>query len=310
MPNASDRPSFTRLKTRQLALLVHLDERASVLHAATASHMSQSAASKMLQEIEKALGVELFVRHARGIRPTAYGEIVVRHARASLRELQHAFDEVSALKSGLSGQAAIGTEATSSTTLVPRAVALFKERHPHVLVSIEMDFSEALIERLQDGKLDMVIARVHNAQDLAGLHYHPLPEADHAIVARAGHPLAHKRRVEWKDLVGPTWVLPPQGNVLRSALTALLMEKGVEFSKRVVETASLPVIISLLQLSDMLAPLPTEVVMPYCSAGALKVLPIRLNLRIGAAGIITRADHDLSPGARAMLNTLQRAAAR
>jgi len=165
------------------------------------------------------MGVELFVRHARGVEPTWYGEILIRHARSALAELRHACDEVSALKSGLSGQAAIGTVVTSATDLVPRAVAAFKERHPQVLVSIEMDFSEALVQRLQDGKLDMVIARIDNPRELAELHYEALEEPAHAIVARAGHPLARKRRLAWPDRVPRTWVLSPHGNVLRDHLS-------------------------------------------------------------------------------------------
>src|ERR1700741_818891 len=103
--------------------MVNLDEHRSVLHAADASHMTQPAASKLLRELEETLGVELFIRHTRGVEPTWYGEILVRHARSALEELKHAFDEVVALRSGLSGQTAIGTVITSATDLVPRAVA-------------------------------------------------------------------------------------------------------------------------------------------------------------------------------------------
>ena len=133
MKHSTDQFISSRFKTRQLQLLVHLDEHRSLLHAAYASHITQPAASKLLRELEETLGVELFVRHTRGVKPTWYGEILVRHARSALEELKHAFDEVSAMKSGLSGQAAIGTVITSATDLVPRAVATLKQRFPQVL---------------------------------------------------------------------------------------------------------------------------------------------------------------------------------
>ena len=272
--------------------------------------MTQPAASKLLRELEQTLGVELFVRHTRGVAPTWYGEILVRHARSVLAELKHAFDEVSALKSGLSGQAAIGTVITSATDLVPQAVAILKQRFPQVLISIEMDFSEALLHRLQEGELDMVIARIHNPLDLTELHFEPLEEAPHAMVARAGHPLARKRGLRWDALVPQTWVIPPPGNVMRDRLTLLLLEQGLEMPRQIVETSSLPVITSLLEISDMIAPLPEEVVRPYCTSGILTQLPIRLDLRLGPAGIITRRDHKLSPGARATLSVLREEAAR
>ena len=52
-----------RLNLRQLALLVSLDERRSILHAASATHLTQPAASKLLSALESSFGVKLFVRH-------------------------------------------------------------------------------------------------------------------------------------------------------------------------------------------------------------------------------------------------------
>src|SRR5262245_16362840 len=87
----------SRLKTRQIVLLAHLDEERSVLRAAEAAGMTQPAASKLLGELEDALGVRLFERHARGVQPTWYGEILVRHARSVLAELSRAQEEIAAL---------------------------------------------------------------------------------------------------------------------------------------------------------------------------------------------------------------------
>jgi DNA-binding transcriptional LysR family regulator len=307
--DSTDQFISSRFKTRQLQLLVHLDEHRSVLHAANASHITQPAASKLLRELEETLGVELFVRHTRGVEPTWYGEILVRHARSALEELKHAFDEVSALRSGLSGQAAIGTVITSATDLVPRAVATLKQRFPQVSVSIEMDFSEPLLQRLQDGELDMVIARMHNPRVLTELHFEPLGEALHAMVGRAGHPLSRRRGLTWNELTPQTWVIGPRGNVLRDRISLLLLERGLEMPKQLVETSSLPVITSLLEISDMVAPLPTDVVRRYCDSGALVILPIRLDLQLGPAGIVTRRNQKLSPGALTMLNVLREVAA-
>src|SRR3954471_14092237 len=99
----------SRLKTRQIVLLLHLDEKRSVIRAAEAAGMTQPAASKLLTELEDALGVKLFDRHARGIEPTWYGDILIKHARAALGEIGRAHEEIMALKAGLSGLASIGT---------------------------------------------------------------------------------------------------------------------------------------------------------------------------------------------------------
>ena len=309
-PPTFQAPLPSRLKTRQLTLLLHLDERRSILHAAAAANMTQPAASKLLAELEDMLGVALFVRHARGVEPTLYGEVLVRHARNALMELRLAQKEIADLKAGLTGHASIGTVVTSATSLVPMAVAELKAGSPRLLVNIEMDFSEVLVRQLLIGKFDIVVARIYQPESLAELNFEAFGEEPHAMYARADHPLVRKRKLGLHDLGGQTWVLPPQGNVLRDRLTVLFLEQRLELPIQVVETASLPVIISLLQMSGMVSALPSEVVRPYCESGVLKQLPIKLDLRLGEAGIITRRNQALSPGAQAMLAALRAVAAR
>jgi DNA-binding transcriptional LysR family regulator len=305
---ATGRFDPTRLKTRQLALIVQLDIHRSVLRAANAAHMTQPGATKLLRELEETMGVELFERHPRGVEPTWYGEVLIRHARSVLAELQHAYDEVSALKAGLTGQAMIGTEVTAATNLVPQAVALLKKRFPQIRINIEMEFSEVLVQRLQEGKLDMIVARIRNPDDLAELHYAPLAEAQHGLFARVGHPLVKRKALSWNELAPQTWILPPKGNVMRNQFTQLFLERKLALPTDVVESSSLPVITSLLQISDMIAPLAREPVRPYCIAGALEPLPFELDLKLGPAAIVTRRGERLSPGARAMLQALRETA--
>src|SRR5258705_4146680 len=108
-----------RLKTRHIVLLVHLDEQRSVLRAAKAANMTQPGASKLLSELEDSLGVPLFTRHARGIEPTQYGEIMMRHARSALAEMDRAQDEITALRSGLAGQCTVGAVVSAGVRLAP-----------------------------------------------------------------------------------------------------------------------------------------------------------------------------------------------
>lgn len=301
-------PPAHQLKTRHLVLLVQLDELRSTLAAAQAAGMTQSAASKLLAEVESVLGLQLFVRHARGVEPTESGRLLVRRARNALTELKQAVAELHALRSGISGRASIGTVVTSATNLVPLTVARLKQRYPQIVVSIDVDFSENLIERLTAGRLDMVIARIRSVPHVEGLVYEPLAENPHSVFARASHPLARKRRVQLADLARQPWVLPPPGNVLRDRLAVIFTEHGLTLPTQDVETAALPVIVSLLREADMLSVLADEVVQAELDAGVLVRLPVTLPLRLGAAGIVTRRDHRLPPAAQVLLETLRETA--
>ena len=293
-----------RLKTRHLMLLVHLDEQRSVLRAAKAANMTQPGASKLLADLEESLGVPLFIRHARGIQPTQYGEVMMRHARSALAEMERAQDEIAALISGLAGQCSIGAVVSAGTSFAPAAIVSLKRQHPRIRISIEIDNSAALVGRLLKGDLDIALARVSDSRGGDELIFEALAGETHHAVARAAHPLAGKRHLGLADLAEQPWILPPSGSLLRDRIDSMFVHNGLGLPRNLVETTSIPVIISLLQKSDMIAALQEVNVQPYSNAGLLAVLPFNLGVQMEPFGIITRRNYQLSPSAEAMLKAL------
>jgi DNA-binding transcriptional LysR family regulator len=115
-----------RLKTRQLLLLIALDDERNIHRAANELNMTQPAASKQLKDLEDMLGVPLFERLPRGMRPTIFGEAMIRHSRMALTSLSKAHEDIAALKSGLSGQVDVGVILSPSMALLPPAIARVK----------------------------------------------------------------------------------------------------------------------------------------------------------------------------------------
>ena len=295
----------SQLQTRQLALLVYLDEKGTLARAAAAAGLTQPAASKLLRQIEDTLEVKLFERNARGMAPTCYGEILVRHARMALSGIGHAREEITALKSGLSGTARVGTELGPGTHIVPMAIARVKQRYPGLLVGAEIDPGRELVQRLLQGHLDIVVGRVQ-AGCADELVYEPLASDEpHAIIAGAEHPLSASQGLDLEDLIDQPWILPPEGNLVRDRLFSLFVKRGLALPTNIVEALSLPAITSLLQQSNYLAALPEQAVQPCCKTGILKVLLRNLPLGIGGFGLVTSRHGKLSPGAQWLLNTLR-----
>jgi DNA-binding transcriptional LysR family regulator len=301
----SDRFVRSYLKTRHLVLLVELGRHGSIMHAAEAANLTQPAASKLLGELEHALGVPLFERLPRGVAPTWYGKVLIRRAGAALAEMDAAHQEVMELLSGLRGRVAVGTVLTPSTSLVPPAVTLLKSRHARVHVAISVDTSKLLVTRLRAGELDMVVGRILDTEAAGELNFEPVTDEPHSLIARAGHPLAGRTDLRLDELAHQGWILPPSGSILRDRITALFLSQGLEQPGETVATMALPTIAALLAGSDMVAPLPVELVQPYLDSGLLTVLPFDLSLRMDMYGIITRKHHQLSPGAEAMLAALR-----
>ncbi len=301
----SDRFVRSYLKIRHLVLLVELGRHGSVMHAAEAANLTQPAASKLLGELEHALGVQLFERLPRGVAPTWYGKVLIRRAGAALAEMDAAHQEVMELLSGLRGRVAVGAVLTPSISLIPPAVTLLKSRHARVHVSISVDTSKLLVARLRDGELDIVIGRILDTDAAAELNFEPITDEPHSLIGRAGHPLASRSDLQLAELAQQGWILPPVASIMRDRITALFLSQGLEQPGETVSTMALPTIASLLAGSDMVAPLPVELVQPYLDSGLLTVLPYDLSLRMDMYGIITRKQHQLSPGAAAMLAAMR-----
>ncbi|MBV8501601.1 MAG: LysR family transcriptional regulator [Paucibacter sp.] len=298
----------SHLKMRHLVLLAELGRHGSILHAAQAAHLTQPAASKLLGELEHALGVPLFERLPRGVQATRYGEVMIRRAGAALAELDAAHQEVMELQSGLSGRVAVGSVLTPSTGLLPEAIQRLKKTHSRVQVAITVDTSKVLIQRLRTGELDLVIGRILDADSVAELSFEPITDEPHSLIVRAGHPLLSRPKLQLADLQREAWIMPPPGSILRDRLTALFLSAGLDQPIETVETLALPVATTLLRQSDRIVALPEELVQAHLDAGNLAVLPFDLGLRMDVYGIVTRRQHQLSPGAEAALQVLREVA--
>ena len=296
-----------RLKTRQLLLLVALAEEGNIHRAAQVLNMTQPAASKLLKDLEDVLEVPLFERLPRGMRPTWYGETMIRHARVALGSLNQAHDELQALKAGSYGQVNVGAITSPALALLPSAVATVKREQPNLRVSLEIETSPVLLERLEQGKLDILVARLSEEHDKSQLRYQALTEELVCAVVRPGHPLLGTSGLALRDVVNASWIVPPAGSVLRHRFELMFQEDGLAPPINTVETAALLFITRMLQQSDMLAVLAADVARYYAAHGIVALLPLEMPCHMDNFGLITRTDRLLSPAAKVMLRALQAA---
>lgn len=297
-----------RLKTRQLLLLIALDEHRNIHRASTALHMTQPAASKQLKDLEDMLGVRLYERLPHGMEPTIYGETMIRHARMAVTSLSLAHDDLVALRSGLSGQVEVGVIMTPAMALVPRAIAHIKQKAPKLRIGVHMEQSNILLEKLQQGTLDFMIGRILERENGESLIYEELTEEPACAVVRVDHPLLTNKNLRLKDVASLPWILPPQGSVLRHRFDMMFRRAGLEPPTDVVDTTALLLITALLQQTDSLHVMPIEVARYYSSLNVLSILPIELPCKMDAFGIIRQQGRILSPSAELLLAEVRKQA--
>jgi DNA-binding transcriptional LysR family regulator len=294
-----------RLKTRQLLLLVALAEEGNIHRAAQVLNMTQPAASKLLKDLEDVLEVPLFERLPRGMRPTWYGETMIRHARVALASLNQAHDELAGLKAGRFGQVAVGGITAPGLSLLPAAVAQVKREHPSLQVSVEIETSPVLMERLAQGKLDILVARLFAEHDKSQVRYEALVEEPICAIVRPGHPMLGMQGLTLRDLLAMGWIVPPSGSVLRHRFELMFQEEGLAPPINLIESSALLFITRMLQSSDMLAIVATDVARYYAAHNMVSVLPVTMDCHMDAFGLITRTDRLLSPAAQVMMRALK-----
>lgn len=307
---AQPRPSaLRRLKLRQLELLVRLSEHASLARAAAAMSVTQPAATKLLHETEKALGATLFERLPRGMRATACGEIMMRHARTVLAALERGSDEVASYLEAATGSVAVGSMRGATASLLAPALAELRGARPRIRMSVLVDAAEILIPRLREARLDIVLGNIPSSLAGPDLAFEPLLDERLAVVCGPHHAFARRRALRWREAARSEWIVYPQEAALRPLFDGVLSRAATSESPAAIETASVVATTMLLERTDMLAVMPLDVAEHYERRKMVAILPLRVPITLGAIGIVRHAERELSPAALAFVAEVRRLAA-
>jgi molybdate transport repressor ModE-like protein len=236
------------LDVRRLMVLRAVARAGSLSAAARELGYTQPAVTHHLRRLEREVGTALVARAGRGVRLTEAGRALVPHADAVAARLAAAEEEVAAIAGLRAGTARLAAFPSANATLVPRALALLRARHPAITVSlIEAEPPEALA-LLRRGDCDLALSFAYRdvdgtdghagahggdrdgpAGDGAGGDGGPglvrvplLADRLHAVLPR-GHRLAAAPAVRLAQLAGETWIAGCErcrGNLLRACAAA------------------------------------------------------------------------------------------
>ncbi|WP_163560760.1 LysR substrate-binding domain-containing protein [Halomonas sp. NO4] len=294
-----------RLKLRHLQLFVALDEHRNLHRAAERLGMTQPAASKLLGDLETLLGVKLFDRHARGVTPNWYGEVLVRHAHGMLSELRHTGEELNALRAGSAGMVAVGTVMAPAVTLLASAIERVHRDRPGLKVSVAVDVSQALVPRLLEGELDFAITRIPVGFPAERFVFEEIGEEEICFVCRAGHPLTGQDSPSLAAMAAYPWSLQPPGALMRQRVDALFLHHGVDPPRQIVDTSDVLVSLALVNRSDTITATIHEAADLLCAPQRFRILPLRETLSVQPFGLVSLRDQRLSPGAGTLMGMLR-----
>jgi len=168
------------LDVRRMRVLREVALRGSFSAAAESLSFTQSAVSQQIAALEREAGTTLVERSVRGIRLTDAGRALVRHTEAILGRLAEAEAELEAIAGLRGGRLRMASFESAGATLMPLAIATFRERHPAVELSLSLAEPMDALPKLKSGELEIALA----------------PD----------HPLASKRNLRLADLAGDAWI--------------------------------------------------------------------------------------------------------
>ena len=299
---------LNRLRMRQVALLLAIGQHRTLRAAAAQLGLTQPAATKMLQELESAMGHALFDRVGRGLQLTAAGHCVL----AYFEGLQGHFDaltrELGELEQGSAGKLCIGSIMAASPAVLTQALIRLKALYPLLTIEITVDTSDRLSDALRRGDLDLVIGRVPDT-NAGAFSFSPIAEEALSIVASPQHPLAGQARVAWAELLAYPWILQPHGSPMREVMEHEFKNQRSPLPRGLIETASILTTTNLIGNSHMLAVMPTEVAERYEAHGLLACLRYTVRQRLSVYGTIAARDRPAGPAATQLMQFLRSATA-
>ena len=187
-------------------MLCEVARHGSFSAAAESLGYTQPAISRQIATLEAEVGTTLIRRVPKGAVLTDAGMLLVDRAEAILARLDDAENELRALAGLEGGRLRMATFASAASSIVPLAIAAFRERHPAVELSVVMADPPDSIPRLRAGELDLALS--HDAIDIP-----PAIELIHLfddpmyVAMRAGHPLAESPALELADFATEPWML-------------------------------------------------------------------------------------------------------
>lgn len=191
----------------------------SFTKAAKAMHLTQSALSQLVRELEQSMGVKLFDRTTRQLALTQVGVEFLASSNRILTDLDHARTNVNKWLAHRTGKVVIAAPLVLSSTYLAKVIAGFKSKFPDIELVLKDSLPDEVINQIRNGTADLGVGTLRRTE--SGLHTQDLFDESMVAIFSSDHALSRIKKLDWKHLEGESLLLPKFGSVFRE-----LSEKG------------------------------------------------------------------------------------
>ncbi|MEZ8823208.1 HTH-type transcriptional regulator MetR [Vibrio amylolyticus] len=217
------------IELKHLRTLTSLRETGSLTATATALHLTQSALSHQIKDLESRIGGQLFLRKTRPVKFTSEGDILLKLANEVLPKLAMAENDLASLKEDVNGRLHMAIECHSCFQWLMPALKEYQIAWPSVTLDFSSGFGFEPLPALMAGELDLVITS--DIQPRSEVHYEPLFDFEMRLITATNHPLASKSAIEPSDITDQTMLSYPVQKQRLDIVKHFLTPAGVEPQK-------------------------------------------------------------------------------
>jgi DNA-binding transcriptional LysR family regulator len=289
-----------RIRLRDLHVFFTVSQRGSMAKAARDLGITQPAVSRVIADLEHALGVRLLDRGPQGVEATMYGRALLKRGGIAFDELKQAIRDIDFLANPSVGEVRIGCPESISAAILPPVIEQLFHRHPGIVpivgevASPSLDFSE-----LRARKVDLIVARlvspVVSGQLLDDLNVEVLFDDQLVVAAGAKSRWANRHKIDLADLVDEPWILTEPNTWNNATIAEAFAARGLKMPRISLMTLSVHLRTNLLASGAFITVFPLSVVDLYARRFALKVLPVKLSTRPWPVAIVTLKNRTPSP---------------
>ncbi len=264
------------LEVRHLSLVNEIASTGSVTRAAERLHLTQSALSHQLRDIESRLGIQLFLRLGKRMVLTPPGERVLGTAKRVLDELGRAEEDLKLMSQDGKGVLRLCTQCNTGYHWLPPLLQSFHRKYPGVDVQIIVTATERPIEALLDGQIDLAV--VTSEVTDRRLQLVPLFEDELVAVVAPTHPFAKRAFIEPIDFTEEHLIIYTADRHDSYTFMRILGPAGVE-PERVSQVPLTEAILELVKAGLGVSVMARWAIEPALETGAVKAV------RIGKRGV-------------------------
>jgi LysR family carnitine catabolism transcriptional activator len=284
---------------RHIRAFLKIAETRNFTRAANDLHVSQSALTVQVQQLEESLGVRLFDRNKRGVTLTAAGKDVFGPLQRLFNDAQTIVEHARDLSSASTGYVSIAALPTVCAGPLPELIRSFLDSHPGIRVQISDVIAERVREAVLKREVDFGIGTLHGRD--AELRATPLFQDRLVAFAPPGHPLSEKRAVTLREASAHGLILPGRASSVREAVEAIAHRERLLLDIRY-ETNFMPTALAFVRANLGIA------ILPETAAGTdtSDIVIVAFNNRFANRQIdlLQRRDATLSPASESLVRHL------